>query len=328
MRARGEADASRMRAGCEPDALWSEPSGERVAARRAHRRGGERRRNAEKRPVEPHSVLVSILVASLRALAHAPWSASKVQTALRCPRLFHYRYVEKIDEPETLPEARVGKAVHAALEHVLQGKSLEEAVAEARKQLEDDRETARFDSLGAGIQAFIGRMGQFRRRRRVQRELVEYTLAVREDVTATQFYSADAFYRGIVDAAFIFDDDSLAVVDHKTGERRPQHTIGEQLQGYAVLAAAAFRNVRRIWLGVHWVADHVVEWAAPVTVSEIQSRFVPAVLHNIEAAALAADGGPRPNPGAWCEWCTYRSICPAAIEMRFEPVDEEPEPWH
>jgi CRISPR/Cas system-associated exonuclease Cas4 (RecB family) len=272
-------------------------------------------------------MVVSILVASHRALAHAPWSASKVQTALRCPRLFHYRYVEKIQEPETMPEARVGKAVHLALEHVLQGTSLEEAVSEARKQLEGEREAARFDSLGAGIEAFIGRMGQFRRRRRVHRELIEYTLAVREDLTPTQFYSGDAFYRGIVDAAYFFDDDSLAVLDHKTGERRPQLTIGEQLEGYAVLASAAFRNVRRIWLGVHWVADHDVEWAAPVTVSEIQTRFVPAVLNNIEAAALAADGGPRLNPGAWCEWCTYRSICPAAIEMRFEPVDEEPDPW-
>ncbi len=53
-------------------------------------------------------------VASTRALAHAPWSASKVQTALRCPRLFHYRYVDKIKEPETMPEARVGKAIHSA----------------------------------------------------------------------------------------------------------------------------------------------------------------------------------------------------------------------
>ncbi len=274
-------------------------------------------------------MVVSIFVASHRALAHAPWSASKVQTALRCPRLFHYRYVEKIAEPETMPEARVGKAVHLALEQVLQGTSLAEAVSEARKQLEGEREAARFDSMGAGIEAFIGRMGQFRRRRRVHRELVEYTLAVREDLTPTQFYSGDAFYRGIVNAAYLFDEDSLAVIDHKTGERRPQQTIGEQLEGYAVLAAAAFRNVRRIWLGVHWVADHVVEWAAPVTVSEIQARFVPAVLNNIEAAALAADGGPRTNPGAWCEWCTYRSICPAAIEMRFEPVDEdeEPDPW-
>ena len=268
-------------------------------------------------------------MASLRALAHAPWSASKVQAALRCPRLFHYRYVDKIEEPETSPEARVGKAVHSALEHVLQGKSLEEAVAEARKQLENARENARFDSLGAGIQAFIGRMGRFRRRRRVQRELVEYTLAVREDLSVTPVYAGDAFYRGIVDVAFIFDGDSLAVVDHKTGERRPLHTIGEQLQGYAVLAAAAFRNVRRVWLGVHWVADQAVEWAAPVAMSEVHSRFAPAVQHNIEAAALAADGGPRPNPGAWCEWCTYRSICPAAIEMRFEPVDEEePDPGY
>lgn len=227
-----------------------------------------------------------------------------------------------------MPEARVGKAVHAALEHVLQGAELEVAVAEARAQLEGARETARFDSLGAGIKAFLGRMGRFRSRRRVHRELVEYALAVREDMTVTRFYAGDAFFRGILDAAFLFDESSLAVIDHKSGARVGERTIGEQLEGYAVLTAASFRNVRRIWLGVHWVAEHRVEWAPPLSVAEIHERLVPGVLNNIEAAALAVDDGPRPNPGAWCEWCNYRSICPAAIEMRFEPVDdEEPDPW-
>ena len=58
---------------------------------------------------------------STRALIRAPWSASKVATALRCPRLFFFRYVEKIPEPEVSPEARIGKAIHAALELALQG---------------------------------------------------------------------------------------------------------------------------------------------------------------------------------------------------------------
>lgn len=267
-------------------------------------------------------------MASTRALAHAPWSASKVQTALRCPRLFHYRYVDKLKEPETMPEARVGKAIHAAMERVLQGAPLPNAVEEARQTLDSDRETARFDAIRAGIQQFVDRVDSFRRRRRVNRQFIEFPLAIREDLTTTTFYSGDAFYRGILDAGFIFDDDNLALVDHKTGQRLSLGSIGEQLEGYAVLTAAYFRNVRRVWLGIYWVGPAELEWEGPVQLSDINQYFLPRVLDNIEAAALAVDDGPRPNPGAWCERCNYRSVCPSAQEVRFEPVDDdEPEPW-
>lgn len=225
-----------------------------------------------------------------------------------------------------MPEARVGKAVHALLEHVLQGQELEDAEIDARAQLESEREQLRFDALRPGVEAFVGRLSGFRQRRRVYRELFEYTLAVRVDMVATQFYAGDAFYRGIIDAAFLFDDDSLALVDHKTGQRAARQAIGEQLEGYAVLALGWFRHLRRVWLGVHWVAEHCVDWAEPVPVSEIRTRMVPALLQSIEAAALAVADGPRPNPGSWCEFCNYRSVCPAAIEMRFERVDDEPDP--
>ena len=64
---------------------------------------------------------------STRALIHAPWSASKVATALRCPRLFHFKYIEKLKEPEVMAEARIGKSIHKALELVLQGTPIAEA---------------------------------------------------------------------------------------------------------------------------------------------------------------------------------------------------------
>ena len=232
-----------------------------------------------------------------------------------------------------MPEARVGKAVHAAMEHALQGTALPDAVAAARQTLESEQETARFDHLRAGIQPFLDRIEQFRRRRRVNRQLIEFSLAIREDLTPTSFYAGDAFYRGIIDAAFLFDDDNLALVDHKSGQRTSlhsagQHGAGDQLEGYAVLTAASFRHVRRFWLGIYWVAVVELEWTGPVQSSDVNQYFLPNVLSNIEAAALAVDDGPRPNPSTWCERCNYRSICPTAKEHRFEAVDdEEPEPW-
>jgi RecB family exonuclease len=265
-------------------------------------------------------------VASTRALSHAPWSSSKIQTALRCPRLFHYRYVEKLAEPEVMPEARIGKAVHDALERALGGTPIPASVAAARELLPEGLERARFDHLTEGIPRFLGRIEEFRRRRRVGRELVEFTLAMRENLTSTQFYAGDVLFRGVFDIGFIYDDGNLAVIDHKTGARAPHLHIAEQLEGYAVLAAAWFRSIRRVWLGVHWVADAEVDWERPLSASEIHQDLVPRVLANIEAAALTVDDGPRANPGVWCERCNYRSVCPSGIEFRFEPVDDdEPE---
>jgi len=260
-------------------------------------------------------------VPSTRALIHAPWSASKVATALRCPRLFHFKYIEKVKEPEVMPEARIGKSIHKALELVLQGQPIAEATQKVRADLPSETEQARYDALSTNIAPFATRIAQFRRRRRVARQLVEYSLAVREDLTTTQFYAGDAYYRGVLDLGYLFEDDSLALVDHKTGVRIPGSSIADQLEGYAVLAAAAFRHVRTFWLGLHWVAERAVEWGPQITPDQIAGKLVPDLLDNIEAAALAVDDGPRPSPGSYCDRCSYRAICPASREIRYEPVE-------
>jgi PD-(D/E)XK nuclease superfamily protein len=246
-----------------------------------------------------------------------------MHTALRCPRLFHYRYIEKVPELEVMPEARIGKAIHAALEEVLLGTQLFDAVGAERAKLPDEHEQLRYDELSRGIPVFADRIAAFRRQRRVSRQLIEFALAVREDFTSTAFHAGDAFFRGIVDAAYVFDWETVAVIDHKTGMRYGSQAIAEQLEGYAALAVAYFRNARRIWLGVHWVAERAVEWSAPLRVDEINQRVLPTLLDNIEAAALAVDDGPRPNPSYFCERCAYRSICPAGNAVRFEPVEDE-----
>jgi RecB family exonuclease len=260
-------------------------------------------------------------VPSTRALIHAPWSASKVATALRCPALFHFKYITKIKEPEVMPEARIGKAVHKALELALQGTAINEATEKVRAELPNETEQNRFNNLSSGVAPFVSRISQFKRRKRVARQLVEYSLAVREDLSPTQFYSGDAYYRGVLDLGYIFEDDSIALVDHKTGARIPGTSIADQLEGYAVLAASAFKHVRSYWLGIHWIAERAVEWSKPVPSKQIIDDLMPDLLDNIEAAALAVSDGPRANPGTYCDRCSYRDLCPASKEHRYEPVE-------
>jgi CRISPR/Cas system-associated exonuclease Cas4 (RecB family) len=265
-------------------------------------------------------------VATQRALALAPWSASKIQTALRCPRLFHYRYVEKVKEPEQMPETRIGKAVHKSLELALGGMLLPQAEQEGAADLANQDEVDRFRRICKNIPAYQERIERFRRTHKVGRQFVEYRLAMDLEGASAAFYAKTAFYRGVIDVAYAYDENSFALVDHKTGMRSPNANIVEQLDGYAVLASSYFRNVQKVLLGVHWVTNAEVDWSPPLSPEDVESRLRPKLLASIDAAALAVADGPRAQESSWCLRCSYRSICPQADLARFEPVTSDPDP--
>lgn len=223
---------------------------------------------------------------------------------------FRYKYVDKIPEPEVAADARLGKAIHAALEAALGGMGLGEALKRGRKDLVHDEEQARFDELSVAVSKFAERIEGFRARRRVQRELVEHRLAVDASFMPTGFNSRDAFFRGVWDVGFVYDNGALAVVDHKTGARRALAEYADQLQGYATLAAAHLAQVKKFWLGVHFVVDAAVEWSEPMLPENVRSVLIPRAMEQIEQAARLVSEGYGPRPSGWCKRCSYRSICP------------------
>jgi CRISPR/Cas system-associated exonuclease Cas4 (RecB family) len=263
-------------------------------------------------------------VPSVAALTLAPWSVSKIQCALRCPLEFHFRYVDRLHEPDVAPETRLGKAVHGALEAVLLRTPVPDALATARRDLPDE-ERARFDELGANVAVFAARIETFRGRRRVRSELIEHRLAITFDFAPTEFVAKNAFFRGVWDAGYLFDDGVLAVVDHKTGVRRPGADYADQLGGYATLAAAHLAFVRKVWLGLHFVADAAMEWTPPLDVAEVRARVAPRLAAYIEEAAQAARRR-EPRVSTWCTRCSYRSICPAMRAAALAAELPEPPP--
>jgi CRISPR/Cas system-associated exonuclease Cas4 (RecB family) len=225
---------------------------------------------------------------------------------------FHFRYVARIAEPEVATELRLGKAVHAALEQVLLGQSLDVAMETGSKAVFGDEEQARLASFRVPVTRFLARIDDFKQRKRIQRELVEHRLAVTFDFQPIDFVAPDAFFRGVWDAGYLFDDGTLAVVDHKTGIKRAAADYAGQLEGYAVLAVANLPGWRKVWLGVHFVPSATMEWTRPVELAEVRGAFTPRLLATIETAARAvAPEVPVPKPSGWCVRCSYKSICPA-----------------
>lgn len=261
-------------------------------------------------------------VPSLAALRHAPWSQSKIQTALRCGRDFHYRYVERIPERDVSPAQRIGKALHLGLERLLGGTPLPTSLAEGRRELLAPEELERYDRLAPNVGAFLTRIDAFRARRRPRATLIEHQLAVDDALHPTSFLADGALFRGVLDLAFEWGEGELAVLDHKTGGRQALTSYADQLDGYAVLAVMGLPRVRRLWLGVHFLADADVAWAAPVSAEHVRAQLAPRLLQVIDQAGQAAAVGDVPNPGRHCAWCGYRSLCPAAQL----PAEPEPEP--
>jgi putative RecB family exonuclease len=251
-------------------------------------------------------------VPSLAALRLAPWSPSKIASARRCPLEFHLRYVDRVPEPEVSAEARVGKAIHRVLEETIGRVPLAEAAAAAERGLLSDAERERLRGLLPGCERFVARLGEFRARRHIHAEWVEHRLAVRADLRPTGFLARDGFFRGTWDAAFLYDAATLAVIDHKTGAaRRAEHR--DQLEGYATLAVAHLEQVRRLWLGVHYVGDAAdeLDWGEPWEADDVRAVAAPRLVAGIDAAAEGVADTREPRPGSFCAVCSYRSLCPA-----------------
>ncbi len=263
---------------------------------------------------------------STRAKRFAPWSASKIQAGLRCSRLFHYRYVDRLEAPEIMAEMEVGKAVHSVLEAALKGDSIDYIIRK-RAEMLTPVDKKRFLRLTNEVGSFKARIAAFRRKNNVQKLLVEHRLGISSNFSGTTFGKKETVFRGIFDLGLVWDETNMAVVDHKSGVRFAMSSIGEQLESYAVLAMTHFPKIQKIWLGVHWVAQGELEWTTQVTRQHVNNNFLPRLVASIEAAALAVSDGPRENPGSWCQRCVYRSVCPSVKDTMFEPVDDGDEFW-
>jgi DNA helicase-2/ATP-dependent DNA helicase PcrA len=115
--------------------------------------------------------------------------------------------------------------------------------------------------------------------------------------------------RGRVDRVDRLPDGSYELIDYKTGERRTEAQLENDLQ-LALYRLAA----REAWgleagTGSYYYVLDAEKVAAPVRADDAErvKRTVLAVGEGV----LGQDFEPRPSPTT-CSWCDYRLICPAA----------------
>ncbi len=236
-------------------------------------------------------------------------SASDLDLYLTCPLKYKFRRVFGIPQEPTINQ-RFGILIHSVLE---------------RFHKDSDRDAARGEGLAGLMDLFESgwrRSGfgssddelQFRDRAREAMRL--YWERERESEGEPVWLErkfdiriGPHQVRGRVDRVDRLPDGSYELIDYKTGERKSEAQLENDLQ-LALYRLAA----REAWgleagTGSYYYVLDADKVAAPVRADDAErvERTVLAVGEGV----LGQDFEPRPSPTT-CGWCDYRLICPAA----------------
>lgn len=244
-------------------------------------------------------------------------SPSKVAAFKDCALAFRFSVIDRLPEPPS-PAAVKGTIVHRALERLHCAGPADRTPAYAFASLAESIEEARssdpqYQGLGLDDAAEAAFHADAQRLIRRYFEM--------EDPTSVRPIGLELLLeaelggvrlRGIIDRLDLDADNELVVTDYKTGKapgaRYEQGRFGG-VHFYAFLCQAVLgRRPARIQL--FYLADAVAIVATPSAQSMrgLEGR-VGALWRAVERACATDDF--RPRPGRLCDWCAFKSHCPA-----------------
>ena len=244
-------------------------------------------------------------------------SPSKVASFKECALAFRLSSIDRLPEPPS-PWAAKGTLVHRALELLFWeedagNRTLDAALAKLARARDEILHNDEYDGLGLAEEeeaAFVADA----------EVLVRNYFQLEDPNTVTVLgtelmLEADlggVHLRGIIDRLEIDADGELVVTDYKTGKAPPGMREQARLGGvhfYAYLCEQLFgRRPARVQL------LHLREPVAISTTPSEQSirglaLRTKAIWQAIELACQREDF--RPRPSGLCEFCAYKSFCPA-----------------
>lgn len=235
-------------------------------------------------------------------------SFSRVDTYRNCPRKFRYAYIDRLPTRPS-PQLSLGSSVHAALEAFYDRKlptcPSEEELLEL---LYASWDTRGFDQVSREEQLDYYRHAQQVLRRYHRRVAGDYRLPVTTEAWFELPVDDDIVVVGSIDRVDRDDDGNLHVVDYKTN-RRAQDRVrvagSLQLAIYALACEHLFGALPATVALDFVVADVVV--AVPVDEIDLD-----AARDKVRTtAARIRDEEFEPTPNRLCDWCDFRSVCPA-----------------
>ena len=233
-------------------------------------------------------------------------SFSRIDTYRTCPRMFRYRYIDRLPG-QPAPALSFGTAIHEALERFYDRKLPEEPTEdELVGFLFEAWDSSGFRDVDRAEQTRWYRQGQDVLRRYHRRVTGSYRLPV-----ATEAWFELPFETAVVVGSIDRVDDHdgvLRVVDYKTNKRvkdrdRVKHSL--QLSIYALACKHLYGELPGSVALDFVVAGREIE--VPVADLDLDAART-AVAETADAVRAASY---EPTPMRLCDWCDFRPVCPA-----------------
>ncbi|MEI8364272.1 MAG: PD-(D/E)XK nuclease family protein [archaeon] len=270
-----------------------------------------------------------------------PYSHSSMETFKTCPRKFKYNYIEKpeITRLQSI-EAFMGTMVHESLEKLYTDSkfsklnSLDEILLYYNELWEKkytpktieiirkDFTSDNYRKLGEDyLSAYYETYKPFNQGK---------TLGLEHKVTIKVFdpdTQVSHDLTGVIDRLTLFSEDVIEIHDYKTNmvpKTQEQVDEDKQLALYSIAIKQSFPFVKRVDLVWHFLSVGI-ELRSQRTDLDLDNlrKEVIKIIKDIEEAKKK-DQFPT-KPSALCDWCEFRSICPATahdIKLRELPANE------
>lgn len=200
------------------------------------------------------------------------WSYSRWNDWNTCPALAKYKHIEKLREPENEAMKR-GSAVHEDLAAFLSGAA---AVPDSGQQF-----------------------GELLQQLRMLEPAHDQQWGFTSEWKPTGWFAKDTWFRSMLDACVVYDDDTADVVDFKTG--KPSDTHAQQAELYAVSVLLRYPQVKHVTVRF-WYLDAGSESVyryARMDLAELQQKWEKRVLPMLSDEVFA------PRPGRHCAYCAF-----------------------
>ena len=253
------------------------------------------------------------------AKKHGPWSISKLGVIEQCSLRFDYKYGEdKIKEESVFEESQVGVVVHRALELALGHFPVKHAFKQALEEtplMSDQRDTVMtfYDQVERFVKTFASYRAHWGVKNDQNSVMIERKWGLDANFKDCGFFdNTKVIFRGVVDYALLTAKNNLVIVDHKTGKVRDLSYYDTQFKAYCLLALAKNPSLTAVQTGIHFVMHDKMEWAPKViTAEQIRDEYQPWLVAYITKACDGLREPPKPTKQKLCDWCGYKSICPA-----------------
>jgi putative RecB family exonuclease len=265
------------------------------------------------------------------------YSHSRLKCFENCRKQFHFRYVLKLPQESEGVEAFVGKRVHEVLERLYHfvGQDMLPALPQVLRRYEQaweaeyDPDRVRIVKQGTPL-SFYRELGARCLETYYRRHYPfdgDETLAIEERVEFSLDDEGAYAMQGIIDRISRTPDGTTQIIDYKTGGYVPnQKALDEdrQLALYQIGLADRYGPERPVELVWYYLARGAVR----------RSRRTPEQLQGLREHTIAridevrAESEYAPRKNTLCDWCEYRSVCPAwnPHAVHAKPTQRSPEP--